>query len=177
MRTTWTLSQELPKKGFNQTIQCKSQKLPTNEATIPVVSETMNPGYWGCTGSLTVGKERMSPVRDGLMDRPEWRPITMEDYYVALNITETLKHDNDHRMVKIQLHGTREWVTINRMIDGGATEDFIDKEVFCYNALLSGWYLQQVTDTLLTITLLAPISVAIAKSVDFYLATSIARPL
>jgi len=32
-------------------------------------------------------------------------------------------------MVKIKLHGERESVTINAMIDSGATEDFIDREV------------------------------------------------
>jgi len=32
-------------------------------------------------------------------------------------------------MVKIQLHGKKESVTINAMIDSGATEDFIDREV------------------------------------------------
>ena len=46
-----------------------------------------------------------------------------------------------------------------------------------YNPLLSACYWQQVTDSLLTITSLGPISVAIAKSVDSYLATSIARLL
>jgi len=32
-------------------------------------------------------------------------------------------------MVKIQLHTTKESVTINAMIRSGATEDFIDREV------------------------------------------------
>jgi len=32
-------------------------------------------------------------------------------------------------MVKIQLHGEKESVTINAMIEAGATEDFIDREV------------------------------------------------
>jgi len=32
-------------------------------------------------------------------------------------------------MVKIQLHGEQVSVTINAMIDSGATEDFIDREV------------------------------------------------
>ena len=32
----------------------------------------------------------------------------MENYYVALNYTETLEPDNDHIMVKIQLHGKKE---------------------------------------------------------------------
>jgi len=53
----------------------------------------------------------------------------MENYYAALNYTDTLENDNDHIMVKIQLDGGRESVTINPMIDSGATEDFIDGEV------------------------------------------------
>jgi len=53
----------------------------------------------------------------------------MENYYAALNYTDTLEKDNDNIMVKIQLHGERESVTINAMIDSGATEDFIDREV------------------------------------------------
>src|ERR1700712_1143737 len=80
-------------------------------------------------GTGTVGKRRLSPARDGLRDRPERKPIILENYYAALNDTETLEHDNDHIMVKVQLHGTKESVTINAMIDSGATEDFIDKEV------------------------------------------------
>jgi len=71
----------------------------------------------------------MSPVRDGLSDRPQRKPIIMENYYAALNYTETLEHDNDHIMVKIELHGGKESVTINAMIDSGATEDFIDRDV------------------------------------------------
>ena len=72
----------------------------------------------------------MSPARDGLRDRPEQRPIIMENYYAALNYTETLEHDNDNIMVKIQLHGGKESVTIKAIIDSGATEDFIHRE-FC----------------------------------------------
>jgi len=53
----------------------------------------------------------------------------MENYYAALNYTETLGHDNDHIMVKIQLHGGKESVTINAMIDSEGTEDFINREV------------------------------------------------
>jgi len=68
----------------------------------------------------------MSPIRDGLLDRPERKPIIMENYYSALNYTDTLENENDHIMVKIQLHGGEESVTINAMIDSGATEDFIN---------------------------------------------------
>jgi len=71
----------------------------------------------------------MSPVRDGLRDRPEQKPIMMGNYYAALNYTETLEHDNDHIMIRIQLHGGKVSVTINTMIDSGAPEDFIDREV------------------------------------------------
>jgi len=53
----------------------------------------------------------------------------MENYYAALNYTDTLENDNDHIMVKIQLHGKKESVTINARVDSGATEDFIDSEV------------------------------------------------
>jgi len=53
----------------------------------------------------------------------------MENYYPALNYRETLDHDKDHIMVKIQLPGERESGTINAMIDSGATVDFIDREI------------------------------------------------
>ena len=71
----------------------------------------------------------MSPARDGLRDRPERKPIIMENYYAALNYTETLEHENDHIMVKVHLHGEKGTVSINAMVDSGATEDFIDQEV------------------------------------------------
>jgi len=71
----------------------------------------------------------MYPVRDALRERPEPKPLNLENYYAALNYTETLEHDNDHIMVKIQLYGEKESVTINAMIATGPTEDFIDREV------------------------------------------------
>jgi len=71
----------------------------------------------------------MAPVKDGLRDRPEPKSIILENYYAALNYTEILENDNDHIMVKIRLHGEQESVIINAMIDSGATEDFIDREV------------------------------------------------
>ena len=72
----------------------------------------------------------MSPVRDGLRDRPERKPIITANYYAALNYTETLESNKDHIMVKVQLQGEKETVTINAMVDSGATEDFIDSEVY-----------------------------------------------
>jgi len=71
----------------------------------------------------------MSPVRDGLRDRPERKPIIMENYYAALKYMETLEKYDDHIIVNIQLHIAKESVTINAMIDSRATEDFINKEV------------------------------------------------
>ena len=71
----------------------------------------------------------MSPVRDGLRDRPKRKPIMMKNYYAALNYTDTLEHENDHIIVQVHLHGKEETVTINGMIDSGATEDFIDQEI------------------------------------------------
>jgi len=54
--------------------------------------------------------------------------------------------------------------------------NFVETVVFhSVTILFSGLYLQQVTNSLLTITSLSPVAVAIAKSVDSYLATSIAR--
>jgi len=53
----------------------------------------------------------------------------MENYYTALNYTDTLENDNDHIMVKIKLPGEKESVTMNAMIASGATEHFIDREV------------------------------------------------
>jgi len=77
-----------------------------------------------------VRKRRKSPVSNGLRDKTKPKPIEMRNLYAALNNTETLDNENDHIMVQIRLHGTKRQVTINAMIDSGATEDFIDKE-FC----------------------------------------------
>jgi len=71
----------------------------------------------------------MSLLRDGLRDRPERKPLMLENYYAALNYTETLENESDHIMVKIRLQGEWESVTINAVIDSGVIEDFIDREV------------------------------------------------
>jgi len=85
MRTTWTLSQELPEKGWTQTIERTSQQLATQEENGPLANQTEDWGNRGRTGTRTVGKRRMSLVRDGLRDRPERKPIIMENYPAALN--------------------------------------------------------------------------------------------
>jgi len=129
IRNAWTVSQGLHEEGRTQTIQCTGLELSTHEETCPRVDQTEDQGNRVRTRSRTVGKRRRYPVRDGLMDKPERKPIIIENYYAALNYTETLQNDNHHIMVKIQLHGRRESVTINAMIDSGATEDFLDREV------------------------------------------------
>jgi len=129
MRKTWTLSQRLLKKGRTQTVQRTSQKLATPKENRPVANQNEVQGDRGRTGTRTVGKRRVSPVRDGLRDRPERKPFIMENYYAALYYRETFDNDKDHIMVKIQLHGTKESVTINAVIDSEETEDFIDEEV------------------------------------------------
>ena len=53
----------------------------------------------------------------------------MVNYYVAINYTERLIHENDHVMIKVYLHGEEVTVAINAISDSGATEDFIDQEV------------------------------------------------
>ena len=65
-----------------------------------------------------------------MRDRPEPKFIIMKNYYAALKFMENLGKDNDYIMVKVQLHGERESVTIKAMIASGATEDLIDKELF-----------------------------------------------
>jgi len=77
-----------------------------------------------------VGKRRKSPVSNGLRAKTKPKPIEMRNLYAALNNTEALNNENDHIMVAIKLHGATRQMTINAMIDSGATEDFIDKG-FC----------------------------------------------
>jgi len=47
-----------------------------------------------------------------------------------LNNTETLGDENDHTMIRIQIHSIKNSTTVNPMIDSGATEDLIDQQ-FC----------------------------------------------
>jgi len=54
----------------------------------------------------------------------------MRNLYAALNNTAALNNENDHIIGTIRLHDTTRQLTINAMIDSGATEDFIDKG-FC----------------------------------------------
>jgi len=69
--TTGTLGQELPEKRETQTIQRIRQELATREENRPLANLTKVQRNRGRTGTRTVGKQRLSPVRDGLRDRPE----------------------------------------------------------------------------------------------------------
>jgi len=80
--------------------------------------------------SRRIGKRRKAPVSNGLRDRTKQKPVEIRNLYAALNNTEALNDKNDHIMGTIRLHGTTKQITINAMIDSGATEDFIDKG-FC----------------------------------------------
>jgi len=77
-----------------------------------------------------VGKQRESPVSNGLRDKTKTKPIEMSKLYAALNNTEALDNENNHIMVTIKLQGTTRQVTIKAIIDSGATEDLIDRG-FC----------------------------------------------
>ena len=76
-----------------------------------------------------VGKRRRLPVKDGLRSRPEQKPIILRNFYAAPNNTKLWENDKVHVMIKVNLHGKCENVSINAMIDSGATEDFIDKRI------------------------------------------------
>ena len=76
-----------------------------------------------------MGKRRGLPVKDGLRSRPERKPIIVRNFYAALNNTKLWENDKDHVMIKVNLQGKYESVSINAMIDSGATEDFIDKRI------------------------------------------------
>src|SRR6201995_2255711 len=80
-------------------------------------------------GPRGVGKRRGLPVRDGLRSRPERKPIIVQNFYAKLNNTESLEREDDHIMIKVVLQGKKKKLSINAMIDSGATEDFIDQEV------------------------------------------------
>ena len=91
--TTGTLGQELHKRRGTQTIPHTSPELATREENSPLANQTKDQRNRGRTGARTVGKRRKSQVRDGLRDRPERKPIIMENYYAALNYKETLDND------------------------------------------------------------------------------------
>ena len=95
----------------------------------PRIQDQRNRSRKRSLGPRRVGKRRRLPVKDGLRSRPERKPIIVQNFYAKLNNTESLEKDDDHIMIKVVLQGKEEKLSINAMIDSGATEDFIDKEV------------------------------------------------
>ena len=83
----------------------------------------------GSTKKRVVGKRRQSPVGGGLRDNDS-KAIKPTNYYAVLSNTAHLDNENDHIMIGVKLRGKNREVTINAMIDSGATDDFIDKG-FC----------------------------------------------
>jgi len=125
MRQTRTSGSSMLKPGQQQ----RRSDLGTTELQKTMETTSQSQGNGGRRGRR-VRKRRKSPVSNGLRDKTKPKPMEMRNLYAALNDTETLDNENDHIMVQIRLHGTKRQVTINAMIDSGATEDFIDKE-FC----------------------------------------------
>ena len=80
-------------------------------------------------GRRRVRKRRRLPVKDGPRSRPERKPIIVRNFHAALNNTTLWENDKDHIMIKVNIHGKHKEVSINAMIDSGATEDFIDKTI------------------------------------------------
>ena len=76
-----------------------------------------------------MGKRRRLPVKYGLRSRPKRKPIIVRNFYAALDNTKLWENDKDHIMIKVHLHSREKEVSINAMIDSGATEDFIDKTI------------------------------------------------
>jgi len=128
MRQTRTPSGGMPKRGKQQRRSYLATQERQQEPMEATSQGTRNGSRKGSRGR--VGKRRKSPVNDGLRDRTRPKPIEIRNLYPALNNTETLDNEIDHIMVQIRLHGMKRQVTINAMIDSGATEDFINKG-FC----------------------------------------------
>jgi len=62
------LPRSCPKKRWTQTIPHTSQKLATHEENRPLAKRTKDQRNRGRTGTRTVGKRRLSPVKNGLRD-------------------------------------------------------------------------------------------------------------
>ena len=84
-------------------------------------------GNGGRKGSWRrIEKRGKSPVRNSLRNKTKPKPIEMRNLYTALNNMEPLANQNNHNLVQRRLARPKRHVTINALIDSGATEDFID---------------------------------------------------
>ena len=59
----------------------------------------------------------------------ERKAIIVRNLYAALNNITLGQNDKDDMIIKVNLHGKYTQVSINAMIDSGATENFIDKTI------------------------------------------------
>ena len=116
----------MPKPGQQQ----RRSDLGTKERQQKTIETTSQSKGNGGRKGRSIGKRRKSPVSNGLRDRTKPKPIAIRNLYAALNNTEAFNNENDHIMVTIRLHSTTRQITINAMIDSGATKDSIDKG-FC----------------------------------------------
>ena len=71
---------------------------------------------------------RRLPVKACLSSRPEWKPIIVQNLYAKLKNIESWEKDDYHNMIKVVLEEKVAKLSINAMMNQGATEDFIDKE-------------------------------------------------
>ena len=98
-------SRRLWQIGLTNWIQPKGWKLATCETNSDMVTKAQDTWNVSRKESLAVGKQRKSPVRDALRERPEVKPFIMENYYAARNYIEILVHENNHIIVKVHLYG------------------------------------------------------------------------
>ena len=74
-------------------------------------------------------EKTMTPGKDGLRRRPEWKPLIVGILYTPLDNAKTFEDDYKDIMIKVSLHGEGEEVNINARIESGATNDFINRTV------------------------------------------------
>ena len=68
-----------------KTIGRTSTTMAAKQEDGPVATKATDQRNQHRVGNRTVGKRRISLVKDGLRDRPERKPIMAANYYAALN--------------------------------------------------------------------------------------------
>ena len=126
---TYDPGMQEPKRGKGLHLLVESRKRTNKHLEKYTNKNPRNGSGKGERGRRRVGKRQRLPVKDGLRSRPERKPIIVRNFYAALDNTKLWENDKDHVMIKVNLHGKYRNVSINAMIDSGATEDFIDKGI------------------------------------------------
>ena len=131
VRQDWTYDKRMQKSEGRTRPHCfvENWKPPNKHMEKYTLQNSGDRGRKRDSGRRRVGKKRRLPVKDGLRSRPERKPIIVRNVYAALNYTKLWENDKDHIMIKVNLHGGNQEVSINAMMDSGATEDFIDKTI------------------------------------------------